>query len=86
MGLSDYPSNSRKLLEGIAVGLFVRYRCEGSAESPCECIIHTRGCYGEPLVNICYPFIHFMSSFHFDRMAKLHLSEDLSDVGSRIKP
>jgi len=28
MGLSDYPSNSRKRLEGIAVGLFVRYpRC-----------------------------------------------------------
>jgi len=27
-----------------------------------------------------------MSSFHFDRMAKLHLSEDLSDVGSIIKP
>ena len=25
MGLSDYPSNSRKRLEGIAVGLFVRY-------------------------------------------------------------
>jgi hypothetical protein len=25
MGLSDYPSNSQKRLEGVAVGLFVRY-------------------------------------------------------------
>jgi hypothetical protein len=27
LGLSDYPSNSQKRLEGVAVGLFVRYRC-----------------------------------------------------------
>jgi hypothetical protein len=27
MGVSDYPSNSQKRLEGVAVGLFVRYRC-----------------------------------------------------------
>ena len=27
MGLSDYPSNSQKRLEGVAVGLFVRYPC-----------------------------------------------------------
>ena len=26
MGLSDYPSNSQKRLEGVAVGLFVCYR------------------------------------------------------------
>jgi hypothetical protein len=25
LGLSDYPSNSQKRLEGVAVGLFVRY-------------------------------------------------------------
>ena len=29
MGLSDYPSNSQKRLEGVAVGLFVRYRYDG---------------------------------------------------------
>jgi len=29
MGLSDYPSNSQKRLEGVAVGLFVRYRPTG---------------------------------------------------------
>ena len=38
MGLSDYPSNSKKRLEGGAVGLFVRYP---PAQLLTECIGQT---------------------------------------------
>ena len=45
MGLSDYPSNSRKRLEGVAVGLFVRYGsvCIGTQGGPlCTACQHGR--------------------------------------------
>ncbi|MDA1130856.1 MAG: hypothetical protein O3B00_05085, partial [archaeon] len=61
-GLSETPSNKKKPLEGLAVGLFVRYRYEGPIANPSERIIHAQGSYVEALVDICYSFIRFTNS------------------------
>ena len=59
MGLSETPLYRNLRLEGLSVGLFVRYRCEEPTETPCEYLFHTQGCYDETLVNISKPLIHF---------------------------
>ena len=50
MGLSDYPSNSQKRLEGVAVGLFVRY--------PCNCL-----CFRKPFANVVIKQIDFHETY-----------------------
>jgi len=53
-GYARHPCTQIACCQGVAVRPIGAYRCEGSTENPCICIIHTKGCYGETLMNICY--------------------------------
>ena len=37
----------------------------GPLQTVVNVIIYARGIYGVPLMNMCYSFIHFISSLHF---------------------
>jgi hypothetical protein len=65
--------------QGFAVGHIEPYRCEGSTENPCICIIHTKGCYGETLMNICYHLSTSAKQFHFDTYPMIRPPESLFD-------
>jgi len=59
MGLSENPCEYNLCLNGLAVGHFSAYRCEGPTANPSGQSNYVQGSFREPLVSISKPLVRY---------------------------